>query len=356
MRDTSLRLRALLDEQFAVVAILLVVLVLLGGWGTYLTYTNQPTTTEERTVSSWQTTGSFDHSATVTENNSVYPVGTTHSNRSVYFTRISPHLDGTYAFAYEASDGGDVDATVSLEYVLRGIEGREETTVLWRTTRQLENISVSSLEEGEPVEIPFSIDMNRTVNRTEIVDEELDGPSGQPELVIEASVHLEGTVNGESIDNETAHTLPVELDGGAYRPAPAGDTTEVHESTRTVSVEGTHSPLRRFGLPALFAVSLFAFGGLVVARQQGRLGLSETERERLYYEDDRDDFDEWISTIRLPEEALGRPRAEADSLGALVDFAIDTDESVIEDPERNAYYVLHDEYLYTYQPPADVGE
>jgi hypothetical protein len=356
MPDTSLRLRALIDEQFAVIVTVLVVLLLLGGWGSYLTLTNPPTVTEEQPVSSWETTGSFEHSATVTENNSVYPVGTTHSNQTVYFTSISPNWDGVYTFAYNATDSGDVAATVTLEYVLRGTEGREETTVLWRTTRQLKQASDGSLEPGERLEVPFSVDMNQTVNRTEVVDEELDNPPGQTELLIEASVQLNGTVNGESIDNETSHTLPVELDGGAYRPGTATNATEVHESTRMVTVEGTHGPLRRFGLPTLFTVSIFALGGLVVARRRDDVRLSETERERLAYRDDRTDFDEWISTIRLPEEALSRPLAEAESLGTLVDFAIDTNRSVIEDPQRNAYYVLHDDYLYVYRPPFDPDE
>ena len=48
---------------------------------------------------------------------------------------------------------------------------------------------------------------------------------------------------------------------------------------------------------------------------------------------------------------LDRPRASADSLGSLVDFAIDTDNGVVEDPSRGLYCVLHDGYLYTYEPP-----
>ncbi len=97
-------------------------------------------------------------------------------------------------------------------------------------------------------------------------------------------------------------------------------------------------------------------GGLVAVRSRGRLALSSTEQELLAYEDEREDFDEWISTIKLPDEAFDLPRAEAASLGALVDFAIDTDNSVIEDPDDGAYYVVHDGYLYTYQPSVSRGE
>ena len=97
--------------------------------------------------------------------------------------------------------------------------------------------------------------------------------------------------------------------------------------------------------------SFAALAGLVFVHSQGRLGLSQTERERLTHEDDRADFDEWITTIRLPDEAFDLPRAEASSLGDLVNFAIDTDNSVAEDPTEDAYYVVHDGYLYAYYPP-----
>ena len=91
--------------------------------------------------------------------------------------------------------------------------------------------------------------------------------------------------------------------------------------------------------------------GFVAARRLNRLSLSNRERESLALGRDRDDFDEWISKIELPPESLDRPEATATSLAALVDFAIDTDNSVIEDPHSGTYHVLHDGCRYTYRPP-----
>lgn len=59
---------------------------------------------------------------------------------------------------------------------------------------------------------------------------------------------------------------------------------------------------------------------------------------------------EWINQMRIPDEIRERERIEADSLADLVDFAIDTNNSVIED---DGYYVLHDGMLYTYDPPEE---
>lgn len=357
MTDWLLRLRSLLDKQFAFVVAALIVLALVGGWMTYTVHATPKTTTEERPVSSWQTEGWFNHSATVTENNSVYPVGTTLTNRSIYFTEIAPWFNGTYAFTYDASKRGDLNGTVSLQFVLQGVEeNRDSTTVVWQTTKPLGTTSIDSFKPGETVRVGFTVNMNQTINRTEIIDEQLDNPPSQPEIVIRATVDIQGTVNGQSVDPVAEHTLPVTLEQGMYRPAHPGRITDQYETTQTVTVQQTYGPLRAVGGPALLFGPLVALVGLVVARSRGRLGLSNAEQKLLAYEDEREDFEEWISTIQLPDEAFDLPRAEAASLGALVDFAIDTDNSVIEDPDNGAYYVIHDGYLYTYQPPALRGK
>ncbi|MFB6142840.1 MAG: DUF5305 domain-containing protein [Halorientalis sp.] len=351
MADWRLRLRALLDEQFAVVVGVLVVLALVGGGLTYTSYTQPPTTTEQRPGPSWETAGWFNHSATVTGENPLYPVGTELVDRSVYFGKISPDLDGTYTFTYGASEGGDLNATVSLALVLRGVERtRDNTTVVWQTSRTLGTATDDGLSPGETVRVPFTVDMNRTANRTERIEEGLDNPPGQSEAVVLATVDYDGTVNGRQVDQVREYALPVEMDGTAYRPGDPGRMVQRNESTRTVTVEQSGGPWRLAG-PVLLATPLLGLLALGAARWRDALGLSPAERDRLAYEEDRSDFEEWISPIHLPEEAFDLPRARAASLGALVDFAIDTDNGVVEDPDGEAFYVVHDGYLYTYAPP-----
>jgi hypothetical protein len=192
--------------------------------------------------------------------------------------------------------------------------------------------------------------MNETVNRTERIEEQLGDPPGQAEVEIRAIVEMAGTVNDREIEESREYALPIALQGGVYRLDDPGTVSDRSEATRTVTVERSHGPLRSVGSPAMLAVSLGALGALAVARSRGELTLTPAERELLAYEDDRTDLDEWISTMHLPREAFDRPRAETTSLSALVDFAIDTNNSVIEDPSEEAYYVLHDGYLYTYRP------
>ena len=353
MSERSLRVRAFLDQQFLVVVVALVLLAGLGGWVTYTTHVDPGTTTEERPGPSWRTAAWFNHSATVTADNPVYPEGTTLRDRSIYFTEVTPVLSGEYVFTYEASESGDLDGTVSLELIQRGIEvGQENTTVVWQTSKDLETTSTESLAPGERMRVPFELDMNATANRTGQITERLGNPPGETQVLVRAVVDLQGSVNGQQVEDVRNHTLAVGLQGGTYRPTEMGSMTDRYESTQTVTVDRTYGPLRSFGGPALLLGSLVALGGLAYVRSQDRIELTPAERERLAFEDDRNDFDEWISEIQLPADAFDLPRAEAQSLSALVDFAIDTDNGVVEDPDEEAYYVVHDGYLYTYRPPA----
>jgi hypothetical protein len=358
MAPRSVRLRGGLNRYFLPVAAILVILAVLGGWIAFTTHVAPGTTTDQRPGASWETTGWFNYSANATEANPIYPVGTTLTNRSVYFAGVSPWLNGTYTFAYDASRSGNLTGTVVLRMTFRSVEEDAERTIVWEKRQRLSSPVRQSLAPGESLSIPFAINVNRTLNRTEIIDDRLENPPGQPQLLVNASLAVEGTVNGRSLQRVRTHSLPVELERNTYRPDYPGVFTERGQRTRTVTVERTYGPLRRLGAPLVSVAALTALAGLAVARRRGALALSDAERERLAYEDDRSDFDEWISPIDLPDEAFGLPEARAASLGALVDFAIDTDNGVVEVPDEERYHVVHDGYLYTYEPPTpdDAGD
>ncbi|WP_276276896.1 hypothetical protein [Haloarcula regularis] len=101
--------RAALESWFDGLVVVFLVLALVGGWVAYGAHVDPGTTTEERTVSSWATTGTYTHEATVTEPNPVYDRGTTLRNRSMYLLAATPDLGGQFAFSYNATDGGSLD-------------------------------------------------------------------------------------------------------------------------------------------------------------------------------------------------------------------------------------------------------
>jgi len=356
MGNGVLRVRAVIASNLEIVLVVLIALAAVGGWITYTTYAEPGTTTETLTVGSWETTAQFDHGATVTEDNSAFPVGSTLSNRTVYFTDVAPRLNGTFVYSHSATDNAAVTEAVTVELVTRGVEGSQaDRQVLWTRSDTLGKRTTEASGPRESVRVPFSIHVPTVENRTRRIETELGGGAGQTEVLVRATVDLQGTINGQPVSRTETYELPVAPEGTRYRVEDFGEQSDRHETTRRVTVERTYGPLRRFGGPTLLGVAVLALGTIVAAHTTDRLEPDDADLERLAFEDDRAEFEEWISTIRLPDEAFDRPVAEAESLGDLVDLAIDTDSAVIEDPHYDAFYVVHGEFLYRYRPPTGSG-
>ena len=360
MQTAWFRLRAILDRHFALVAVALVALALLGGWVTYGAHVDPGTTTEQRTVSSWSHTGVYSHAATVTKQNPVYPLGETLTNRTVYLPFATPVLNGSFAFAYDATDSGSLNVTVTNHVLVRSVqERRRESVEVWRQSRSRETTAVSDVEPGETVRVPFSINVNRTMNRTERIDEEMNRPPGDPRLEIRTTVRLSGTVNGQTVNRTEDNLLLVTFGRGAYRVNGSAATAR-SETTRTFTVPREPGSFESVGGPVLFALGFLGVVGFGTLRARNELALTPPERERLKFEDERKEFDEWINVFELSspsgESGGGRSHAVAGSLGDLVDLAIDTNNSVIEHPDEETFYVFHDGREYTFEAPLDPTE
>ncbi|WP_276276897.1 DUF5305 domain-containing protein [Haloarcula regularis] len=223
--------------------------------------------------------------------------------------------------------------------------------MVWEQSRTLETRAESDVAPGSRVTVPFSLDVNRTQNRTEQISERLGNPPGEPRVLLVTTVQLSGTVNGQAVNRTAAYAMPITFSQNAYRVNASADTTR-DETTALVEVPREPGTLPATGGPLLFALGLLGLVVIATMRVRGDVELTDRERARLAFETDRDEFSEWLTSFELPPEALDLPRAEASSLADLVDFAIDTNNSVVENPGSETYYVRHDGVLYTYEPPA----
>lgn len=349
--ETRLRLRAILDAQFAVILALCLIAAAVGGGLVYTTHVDPGTETRQQTVSSFTVETAYNHSAEVTEPNSVFGIGTVLEERDTYFTRIAPELDVAVETTYAAASASDVDVRFDSVLVLRNVD-EEEDTVYWSERETLATETVSDVEPGETASASLALNSSAADETAAEIEEELGASPGETELFVVTDVTLEGTINGESTSYDRTIELGIDHGGDVYTVSDPGLQSDTPERTEPVTVEQSHGPLRSIGGPLLLVLGLLGAGALVYARREHDLALTPAERDYLSYNDDRSEFAEWITTFRLPPSVHERPEAEAESLRDLVDFAIDNDTGVIEDPATGAYHAVTGEFVYTYRPPS----
>ncbi|WP_229110316.1 DUF5305 family protein [Halapricum desulfuricans] len=358
MEERGLRVRAVLDRYFSIAVLALAVLIVVGGGVAYAAHTgpDERTETTTETVILWNSTGQFSHEATVVEDTRVFEAGETLTNRSQYFQRIAPTLEGAFVYDYEA-ESGSVAANASMALVIRSVT--EDGTEQWRVTESLERAD-RTLGPGDPLRLTF--EQNVTVVEAELTEirSELGATAGTAETFFEVTVRLDGSRSGEPVETTRSYRLPLTIEDGLYRVNDTGPV--VHEGERTVrderTVPVTVGPIRTYGGPLLAVLGLAGLAGLVAGRWRGWLAVSEQERDYLSYRSERREFDEWITEVRRPADRIADAdnQAETTSLAGLVDLAIDTDRRVLETPDER-YLVFEDDVVYRYEPPdVSVGD
>lgn len=353
--ETRLRLRAVLNAQLTAILAVCLVAAAVGGGLVYTTHVDPGTTEETRTVSSLTVETGYNHSAEVTEPNSVFDTGTVLDDRNTYFTRVAPVLDVGVETSYAADAASDVEVAFESVLVVRNV-GEEGGTVYWEETETLTTETVSGVEPGETATASFALNSSEVDATASEIESDLGASPGQTETFVATAVSVRGTINGEQ--TSYARTVEMTLDhgGDTYSVSDPGVQSDTTEQTERVTVERSYGALRSAGGPLLLLAGLAGAGGLAYARREVDLELTPAEREFLSYRDDRSEFAEWITAIRLPDPVHERPEAEASTLGDLVDFAIDNDTGVVEDPTTGAFHAVTDEFVYTYTPPTLAAE
>jgi len=352
MSERRTRARILLMDNFELVVLALLVVAGIGAFVTYTTHIEPGTTTEERQVSSWESTGEFFHRATVQNDTEVYAQGKVLHNQSVYFQQLTPELDGVFAYEYTASDGGNLSVETDITLRLQSVEADTEGngTVYWETQDRLAADTEAGIGPGERVDVPFSVNVTEADRRLATIDEQFGGTPGEKQALLVAEVSVSGTRNGAPVDRTRTYQLPLTNQGSVYRVDDPGAVVASDSRTEQVSVPAEYGPLRLAGGPFLFLLGL---AGLSAVGYYHRTAppLTETERTWYDYRQTRAEFDEWITTGRVPRELSEQPVITTESLSGLVDVAIDTGERVIEDEARNAYFILGESQWYRYEMP-----
>ncbi|MFC5277187.1 DUF5305 domain-containing protein [Halorubrum rubrum] len=347
--ESRLRLRAFLDAQFTVLLVVCLLVAAAGGAVVYTTHVEPGTETQTRTVSSWTVETEYVHSAEVTEPSPVFSIGDELTNRETYFASVAPELDVAAETTYAADSAESVDVAVNSTLVVRNVG--EEDVVYWEQREPVDSTNATDVERGETVSAPFTLNSTAIDERVATIEEELGASPGETETFVVTDVEVAGTLNGEEVTYTRSTQFGISHEGATYTVSDPGVQSDGDEQQVTETVERTYGPLRGIGGPALLVVGLLGTAILGYVRYEGLLRVTEAEREYLSFRDDRSEFGEWITRVRLPPEAHERPEAHADDLRDLVDFAIDNDTGVVEDPNTGAFHAVSGEFVYTYRPP-----
>lgn len=344
-----LQLRSILARNLAAVVVALILLALVGGLYTYNTHVDPGTEVETVQESSWSSSGEYSHQAEVVRGTDVFENGTVLTDQPTYIETVAPVLDGTFTYGYQATDGGNLQADVDVVLVLRSVS--DDGFEFWREERTLATETADDVQPGETVRAPFSLNVTAISQRIAEVEDQLGTTPGTEEVAVESRVELTGQRNGQQVDQQRTYTLNVVPGDGFYSVENDGATTNGNERFRQETTTATYGPLRGTIPPLLLVVAVIAGLAIGAARYRGDLALSEAEQTWLSYCQDRAEFTEWISTGSLSEETLPDRRVELDSLGGLVDVAIDSNRRVVEDDDRGLFAVLVEDVAYVYEPP-----
>ncbi len=339
--DWRVRARAVLADRLTIVVAAFLLLSVVGAGVTYGAVVAPGTTEETRTVGSWSTESDYAHSATVQQENPVYPVGTELENRSAYFADASPVWTGTHRASYSATEG-DVQAQTTLSLVVQAVE-EDEGTTYWKQEDRLGR-ETAELGPGETLTVPYSVNVTEVRHRIGDIESSL-GTAGETQVLLRAETKYRGSVDGESVNETVVDTVSIEPGSEVYHIADDSEETEEHSRTIVVEEPVDVSPVRLAAGPLLLLLGLLGAGAGVKADREGILDLTTHEQAGL----ERAEFEDWITVGGVPDDPPGE-RIRVSSLDGLVDLAADTNARIIQDEHLGHYVVFGDEYHYLYEP------
>jgi hypothetical protein len=346
----TIQIRETVSSNFEYLLVVLLALVLVSGYFTYGVYVSPGTEIETVEDSSWSSTAAYSHEATVQSETDVFDRGLVLENQSVYLSSVAPVLNGTFRYGYDASDDGELSARVEQTLILRAV-GDEGAFEYWREEHDLGSERISTLQPGDQLAAPFSVNVTETRQRIDEIESQLDGPTGETEIVVESNLTLSGQRNGLAVNETNSYRIQIAGQDNSYRVQNDEAVTDSGQQTRQTTVSASYGPLRSVLAPALLVLSMLGVLALAAGRRRGQFELSDAEREWLGYRAAADEFEEWLSTGTIPDEALARTTVRVETLEDLVDLAIDSNRRVIRDHSRGLCAVLLEETVYTYELP-----
>jgi hypothetical protein len=305
------------------VVALLIGAVLLGSVG--VAYAAPPATTvvEQTAVETFSL--SVGTSAVVTGETTLYAPGTRLDESPVYLSDSTPTV--TLAATTVVPDGRDVAVDGRLLLVVRAVD---DERVFWEERRVLAAESVTTRDGQHVLTADLDVVTLRDTRLAEVRAEV--GAAGRVETLVVA----ESAVDAGQYTDRLAVTVPLGIAADSYEFGTDRSESVTHTTPveRVVPARPDASHQTRLASGSGLAV---LGAGLVLYGRRQSTSVDDIDAVR---------YREWISRGRV-DRPLDDP-VVLDSLGDLVDVAIDTGKRVVRDADRGLFVVLDGDVAYTY--------
>ncbi|MFD1563219.1 DUF5305 domain-containing protein [Haloarchaeobius amylolyticus] len=329
----SPRLELVLARSGREIAIVLAVVGVLSIAATGWAVANPVTTTtpqfDEERVSA-----DIGTSAVVTQNSTLWTEGDRLTDSSVYMLNESPELTVHPETRVQNATGETSleDGDVSHELVLR-FEATRNDEPFWNETRLV--LRESPAVENGVATSNATIDIESIRQRQRQLEREVTGV-GSIKLTMEFHTEYDTGRHQGSMTTTTPVTITDEAYwlGGSL----SDSATHSHQSGIDRTTE-SRSPVLVGGLSVLGTLALA--GAVIVVRRSP----ADIDAARRAVHEQR--YAEWISQGSIPMW-IGDHHVALDTLEDVVDVAIDTNERVVYDDQRDLFAVLSDGVIYYY--------
>lgn len=314
-------------------------LVAMGGAG--FVYTNPPVEEIPPTETDVQTfENSVDTSAVVVNGTGLFEEGEVLRNSPAYFTNATP----TLRLSAVARVPANRPVTVRHRLVLRQtVTVREQ--VLRERPIEILGAGEATVEDGE-YRVNASLDIPRLNRQVNQIRSEISAIG-----TLTVSLQLETTYATQSQPGvEGVESIPYE--GSLNASSPITLTEQAYWINEEITASQTEQQRvgggQRVGEPNILLVAgLGALGvlGLVLGIGVWIWSQREVDLYQLELEIDRSQYGEWISEGEFPARQ-GQQYVYINTLGDLVDVAIDTNKRVIYDADVETYSVIDGDLVY----------
>ncbi len=336
------RFQSLTAEKFTLILPVVVVCVILSGLFVYASG-YMPEYRDVTVDVPWYTIdGRYEYRAVVSEENPLWPVGTTLTDNPVYFFAAAPELQTTFTFLVE---GETVDLNV-VSHSVAVLSMKDAEATYWSK-------EVVIAEHAGPLQSgvyrnSFTLDMRDMQRRLNEIKEYLDFQRGTPVVDIVTTAVFTGTVDGKPVNEHRTYLMPITLGAGHYSISDNLSFTEAITASQTQTIEVYPPMHQQYAAVLLLLVSVGMLLWVILSKSPhfktpaGMLQALEQEAVHARYRD-------WMSRGRF-DHSITAHRIELGSLEDIISAAVDMNQRVIYDNDEKTYFFVHDNILYIYKP------